>query len=412
MNMRGELDSIFRHNAPEKTHCIACGYSASHPYWHTEDHPLSVMYLPKSKEEALGLKKFPMKFNICARCGHIFNTEFSYEKVPYEANSNLMYNRGIGWRDYIRELLMRMDRYYGWRGKTCVEIGCGDGGFLEEMQNTYEANCIGFEPGIEQRTALEKGLIVYKDYFIPERDLPKYKPDILIARHVIEHLERPLEFVSDIAYWCAYYHLTPLFLVEVPRIDKAVVQDRINDYLYEHVSNFSDRSFRMMFEQAGYDILEQRIVYGDEVIVALMRPKMLMEVNMYNEVAASANQTLHTQVASIHKSLVDLSEKGPVALWGGTGKSSSFMNSYKLDCERFPTVVDSDQNKCGFFVPGTGQEIQLPDVLLEKPVDYIIITTQWRAKDIYAEIMERNIPHKECYTIVDGELKLFKDEDF
>lgn len=392
------------------THCIACGYSITKPYFHQEDHPLSVMYLPKSRAEAEELKRFPMTFDTCLRCGHIFNSRFDYEAIPYETNSNLMYNKGVGWRVYIRELLRHMDRYYGWQGKTCIEIGCGDGGFIEEMQNTYGAHCIGFEPGIEQSRALEKGLIVYKDYFIPERDLIKYKPDMLVCRHVIEHLDRPLDFVTEIAYWCVRYHLTPLFLVEVPRIDKAVVQGRINDYLYEHVSNFTDRSFRQMFEQAGYDVLEQRIAYGDEVIVGLVRPKMLPDLGMHTEIAERASSELPALAQTIHDSLLELAGKGTLALWGGTGKSSSFMNAFKLDADRFPVVIDSDTNKCGFFVPGTGQEIQPPDVLLEKPVDYIIITTQWRAKDIYNEITGRGIPHKACYTIIDKTLQPYSGE--
>lgn len=392
------------------SHCIACGYSITKPYFHQPDHPLSVMYLPTSREEAEGLKRFPMTFDMCLRCGHVFNSGFNYEAIPYETNSNLMYNKGVGWREYIRELLKHMDRYYGWQGKTCIEIGCGDGGFIEEMQNIYGAHCIGFEPGIEQERALQKGLIVYKDYFIPERDLIKYKPDMLICRHVIEHLDKPLEFVTNIAYWCSRYQLAPLFLVEVPRIDKAVAQGRINDYLYEHVSNFTDRSFRLMFEQAGFDILEQRVVYGDEVVVGLMRPKMLPDIPHHYAVAERAANELPAQAQSMHETLTELAAKGKVALWGGTGKSSSFMNAFGVDADRFPLVIDSDVNKCGYHVPGMGQKIQPPEVLMEQPVDYIIITTQWRAQDIYKEITEKNIPHKACYTIIDRALKPYAGE--
>lgn len=411
MIMRGQIDSAFRNHSPENTHCIACGYAITHPYFHTEDHPLSVMYLPTSKEEAQSIKRFPMRFNMCARCGHVFNTKFSYAQVPYDSNSNLMYNKGVGWRTYIRDLLARMDRYYGWQGKTCIEIGCGDGGFMQEMQDTYQAECIGFEPGTEQEYAVKNGLNVIKDYFVPERDLPKYNPDMMICRHVLEHLESPLQFVTDIAYWCAHYHLSPLFLVEVPRIDKALAQGRVNDYLYEHVSNFTDRSFRQMFEQAGYDIIEQRIAYGDEVVVGLVRPKIVPDLTMHKESASDAIDELPVQIDTIHNALVELTKSGTVALWGGTGKSSAFINAFKVDAERFPTVIDSDPNKCGFFVPGMGQEIRPPDYLLEQPADHIIITTQWRAKDIYAEITERKIPHKACYAIIDQELKPYDGGD-
>jgi hypothetical protein len=75
-----------------------------------------------------------------------------------------------------------------------------------------------------------------------------------------------------------------------------------------------------------------------------------------------------------------------VAVWGGTGKSAAFINRFGMDAERFPTVVDSDAQKAGTFVPGTGQEIRFRDYLLEHPVDVIVIPPQWRARDILGEM--------------------------
>ena len=80
-----------------------------------------------------------------------------------------------------------------------------------------------------------------------------------------------------------------------------------------------------------------------------------------------------------------------IGIWGGTGKSAAFINRYGIDAERFPVVVDSDINKVGTFVPGTGQEILAPSWLIDNPVEVIIIPTQWRANDIYREINETNI---------------------
>ncbi len=77
-----------------------------------------------------------------------------------------------------------------------------------------------------------------------------------------------------------------------------------------------------------------------------------------------------------------------VAIWGGTGKAAAFIHQFGADAARFPLVVDSDPDKAGTFVPGTGQEIVFRDVLRTSPVDVVIIPTQWRAKDIVAE-MER-----------------------
>jgi hypothetical protein len=90
-------------------------------------------------------------------------------------------------------------------------------------------------------------------------------------------------------------------------------------------------------------------------------------------------------------------------LWGGTGKSAAFLNMFGLDAERFPTVVDSDPNKVGKYVPGTGQMIQSVDSLRNKIASpTIIITTPWRANDIYREIQLKVLRYRQILVLKDG----------
>jgi hypothetical protein len=104
------------------------------------------------------------------------------------------------------------------------------------------------------------------------------------------------------------------------------------------------------------------------------------EAAMFAEGAREAETTISAQLADLH-------HRGlRVAVWGGTGKSAAFINRFGMDAERFPTVVDSDAQKAGTFVPGTGQEIRFRDYLLEHPVDVILIPPQWRARDILGEM--------------------------
>ena len=74
-----------------------------------------------------------------------------------------------------------------------------------------------------------------------------------------------------------------------------------------------------------------------------------------------------------------------VAIWGGTGKCAAFLQAHRVDAQRFPLVVDSDPEKVGTYVPGTGQRIQGRDALAGTPIDVLIVPTQWRARDIVEE---------------------------
>ncbi len=379
--------------------CIACGYPITYPIYHPEDQPLAALHLPKSRQEALDVLTYPMNFRACAACGHIFNIEFDYHRVPYEENSNLMYNRAAIWRRYMNELIDELVKTYDARNKTFIDIGCGDGGFLKLLIDRGLGNrCIGFEPGIEADNALKNGLEVYKDYFIPQKTLKRIPADFLVCRHVIEHLQQPREFVAEIAYWCNRYGVYPVFLAEVPRIDKAVEEARVNDYLYEHVSNFTELSFRALFETTGFEILDLRAVYDDEVVVAFVRPIPDKRMGEILDVSRRYVERIRNQKASVQASLEEILDRGErVAFWGGTGKGASFLNGFDIHADRFPIVVDSDDQKVGRFVPRTAQEIRSPDYLIEHPVDVIVITTQWRAKDIALEIRRREIP---CHRIL------------
>lgn len=386
---------------PKNTACLACGYALHYPVYHPEDQPLAALNLPNKQPDAINAPRYPMNFHACARCGHIYNIAFDYSKVPYEKNSNLMYNRGSGWQVYIQELIDRLHKHYPFTDKTVVEIGCGDGHFLVSLREKFPSlRCIGFEPGIDPLRMKEAPITMVNDYFVAERDLPNYKPDLIVCRHVIEHLEAPRDFAADISYWCNMHQLFPYFLVEVPRINNAIAQSRINDYLYEHVSNFTDTSLRLMLESAGFDILEYNTAYGGEVLVTLVKPKEMPQLQAIGKTAEAYRQAILSQHKTVYETLDKWRSAGKrIAFWGGTGKGAAFLNGFKLSYEHYPIVIDSDPHKTGKFVPGMGQEIRPPEYLHAQPVDIIVITTQWRAADICEEIKQRKITCGEIYVV-------------
>lgn len=79
------------------------------------------------------------------------------------------------------------------------------------------------------------------------------------------------------------------------------------------------------------------------------------------------------------------------------------MHRFGVDATRFPLVVDSDPDKVGTFVPGTGQRIVFRDALKGMSVELVIIPSHWRAKDITAEMAREGIvPGTVVYTSKDG----------
>jgi len=346
---------------------------------------------------------------MCLYCGHVFNSDFDYAKLPYEDDSNLMYNQGAGWASHmshIASILGDGNREM----KTIIDIGAGDGGFLDIVnQKNDGVRCIAFEPGIDSERCSARGIETYADYFIPQRDIQKFKPDILVCRHVLEHLQAPRDFVAEIAYYANMCQVYPTFVAEVPCITKALDTYRTTDFLYEHASNFTQRSLRVMFESAGWHTDYDFLAYNDEVAVWTGCPK---SSDLTFEAQAKAFRA-HAWDAVVNvRSGLELRRRNvgkSIAFWGGTGKSAAFLNTYRLDGDR---VVDSDIFKTGRHVPGTGQMIEDSDALLDEPVDVVVITTRWRAADIYSEIKEKGITYDELLILEGADLCEYTEERY
>lgn len=361
--------------------CIACGSYKIEPFYNPGPQPLAAFNLPKTQEDAINAARYPMNFYHCQRCGHVFNKDFDVEKIPYTSDSNLMYNTGVGWQEYIDTWL---DNLGDVTGKTVLDIGAGDGGVLNLLR-ARGANCIAFEPGTEAKTCELSGLQTICDYFIPERDLHTYDPDILLCRHVIEHLSEPRKFIEDIA---AVAKSELIFAIEVP----AITKNRATDFLYEHVNNFVGTSLQMMCEQAGWDTLDIRLGYNAEVLAWTGKP--------IHQAFKHASEPYYC-----YREVNQFIAENEVVLWGGTGKGAAFLNTYHITGDR---VVDSDTRKQGKYVPGTGQLIESPTILRGQSV---LITTRWRAADIYTEILTNKYPVSGVY-VVDSCLHEYTEKDY
>lgn len=398
------------------TRCPACFNRAVESIYSPGPQPLMALNLPRSKAEAEHKPLYPMNFFECSYCGHVFNSDFDYAKVPYEDDSNLMYNVGSGWKEHINSMAGLFSSFIdiGVGDTVVADIGAGDGGFLTVLNSLYAASphkpsVIAFEPGVDGLTCREKGLETVVDYFIPQRDIPLSKPTHLSCRHVLEHLQEPRDFVAEIAYYADVNGVRPFMFAEVPCISKGLSQSRIGDFLYEHVGNFTQRSLQVMFESVGWETLHTGLAYNDEVAIwigQVKADKVPPLRTFANEFRKDVWET-HTNVMS---TLASLRQDGRwTAYWGGTGKGAAFLNAYQI---KGGHVVDSDPLKVGLFVPGTGQEIRHADWLIQNPVHTIIITTRWRAADIYAEIQAKGITYEQLLILDGSDLRGYTKEDY
>jgi len=372
--------------------CPACGGHVAATFFDGGLKPLATIAWPESPEEARGMPQLPNDFVRCVACGHVFNKAFTYHAVPYAKKPNLMFNEGANWSGFIREVREHLLGSLP-ANPTVVEVGYGDGTFLAALaESRPEGRYIGFDPN-GATAPVGSQLELRAELFDPRTHISEIQPDLIVMRHVLEHLTSSLAFLQLIAAASALANLQPMAYCEVPCIDRVLTSGRTVDFYYEHNSQFTTESFTTMLERSGGQIHEVGHGYDGEVLYGLVKLRAHSGWAERAHAAAQFEASAQGGLAAIKAQLQTLASSGSrVAIWGGTGKSAAFIQRYDLDAQRFPLVVDSDRNKADTYVPGTGQRIQFRDVLHHEPVDVLIIPPQWRARDILEE-MRRNGIH-------------------
>ncbi len=372
----------------KRTTCLVCGSDILCDLYPIGDLPLSCLdtYLKPTESEAKDVTKFPMEFVQCQVCSHIFNTIYDPHVIQYDSGATIMYNTTSEWAKHLNNVLHYLGGFLE-ANSTVVEIGSGDGSFLRELQLRYQVDMVGFDPG----TTRPKNVI--QDYFVPQRDLKKYHPNLIVCRHTLEHMEDPRSTLSDLSYWCREYDMSPWVFMEVPNFESAFEQGRVQDLTYAHVSQFSEESFSTLLGLSGFETYMGLSTFNDEILVGMFCPNLpTRPLREYNRIVKNSLQ-----------SLIAIED---IVVWGGSGKCASFLNIYHE--ANITHVVDSDTKKIGRYVPGTGQLITDPSTI--QPHESILIPNAWRAGDIYHEIQSRGLQYKQILIPSEGELNEYRPE--
>ena len=383
--------------------CLACGFLWAMPAFDGGKQPLATLAWPESAEASERLQRFPLSFVRCGRCGHIYNRDFTYAAVPYIEHPNRMYNASPLWKAHTDILIAKLLPHLP-ENPGVVEIGCGEGSFLQALAAACgPGRFIGFDPNQNPDRTDYTRIERRAELFLPAEHMETLKPDLILSRHVLEHLMNPLAFVQEIAFYSALHAVDSALFFEVPCIDRVLAYGRIEDLYYEHNSHFPRRSFHTFLSHLPGQLLFVEQGYNEEVIYGLVH---LEDKNTRQLVDETLRFTQQTQQAQHHVKAMVKALAEPVIIWGGTGKAAAFIHHFQLVQENL-YVVDSDPDKWGTFVPGTAFEINDPDSLKTMSAAPVLIPSQWRAHDICEEIKSRQLPYLDLYIEHQGTLVHF-----
>ncbi len=384
--------------------CSACGAEAPRVFFSVPQIPVLVCALWPDAESARACPRGDLRLSYCETCGAIENQAFDAERVVYTDQYENSLHFSEFFQGYVREFAGELVERFKPAGRTVVEIGSGDGQFLELLCRLGECRGVGFDPSYDPSSPdeLDGGRVRFvREYFDPSHaDLTAH---LVVCRQVLEHLPDPGRMLRGVR---AALAPDAAVVFEVPNARYTLESPSLWDVIYEHVTYWSAGSLARLFAACGYDVLATRATFADQFLAVEARPAsgergaVLAPVDDIADLTRSVEAFERSCSATIDGWQRELEARHAagqkVALWGTGARGVNFLNIADPK-GRIETVVDINPRKHGMYAPGTGQRIGPPEDLLREPPDLVVVMNPNYLQEIQASLTEMGLnPETRC----------------
>ena len=313
-------------------------------------------------ESATKIVRGSLDLMVCEDCGFIFNHAFDLSKLSYGKHYDNTQVCSPSFNNYITSIIHHLLFETGVKNCQIVEIGCGNGLFLRKLIEVEECGNTGygFDPSYVGPTTDFEGRLKFETcYYGPEcADIPA---DIIICRHVIEHVPNPIDLLYTIKKAVIKSPHARIFF-ETPSVEWILSNQVPWDFFYEHCSYFTAESLTTAFESAGFRVENVQHVFGEqylwlEATIPFEQPVVTKNSNYIPSLAKNFALKEHEFKTKWETKIMELASKGKVALWGAGAKGVTFANLIDTYCKLIDCLIDLNPNKQGHYIPGTGHPI-------------------------------------------------------
>lgn len=366
-------------------YCTVCDSSQVTILMDTGRIPVFCNQLCRTRSAAVNVSRASVKLGFCEGCGHVYNVDFDEHLVQYGPEyENSLHHSGY-FRTFAERLAEELRQRHDLSGKRIVEVGCGSGDFLRELCGTGNNRGFGFDvsyPG--DGTELPANVSIQRTAYGPEQR--HLDPDLVVARHVLEHVSRPVAFLKELRN---NMRTGSAAYVEVPNALFTLRDGGVWDIVYEHCSYFTPSSLTMALELAGFTVERLQEAFDGQFLCANARATT--SEGTRNEAAAGPKPGRELRrvvldfvcahglkLTAWRANLAELAvQRRRVVAWGAGSKGNTFANLV-AQVDIVPYVVDLNPRKHGMFVAGTGARIVPPEFLVQyKPDDVIVLNPNY-----------------------------------
>jgi hypothetical protein len=324
-------------------------------------------------------KLAPVRLRLNHALNFVENEVFDSKLIDYSQGYENSQVYSLKFKNHMESVLEILKKQLP-KNSLIAEVGCGKGDFLEMVQadgyfkiRGYDASYDGHNKSIEKR-------------YLNNSD--EVRCDIVVLRHVLEHVHQPYEFLSMLK---AVFGTAKIY-IEVPNYDWIIANNTFFDITYEHVNYFSQNSLNMLFAEETKShglLLDDQYQYIISNLSALNAEFNIHYKSNYWSFV-SFNDLFPIMRRDINQ-FNDAAHNRAVFLWGASTKGCLFLahcaNQKRLvDKVRF--AIDQNPKKIGKYLPGSLVAIKSKQEFFAaaKPGDLLLISNPTYTDEIAAEI--------------------------
>ncbi len=357
--------------------CPICASRVTDPFVEIKGVPVHVSTLHRTPDGARNAPRGDLALAFCDGCGFIWNVAYDAAIVAYDTDYENSLDHSPAFIEYVDGLAERLVERYDLHAQRVVEIGCGQADFLRRLCAAGDNRGFGYDPsyiGVQ----VDGPITVHRELY-SEQTVGDANPDFVCCRHVLEHVDTPLEFIASLRRTLDPERGTPVYF-EVPNGAYQLANGVVWDMIYAHHSTFTEVSLATLFELGGFEVIDAGTAFGDQYLWIEARPAAATRVRDRTAEVVRLHAATDAFAAGYHGLISDWNQRVEtyasdgqrVVLWGAGAKGVSLLNA--LDhTGGIGGVVDLNPRKHGSFIPGAATPVVAPESLVEYGPDVVVV---------------------------------------